>query len=164
MSEQSTESSEEKVVNARGYASQVSGNQVQFGPGFAESVSAGETLKMDRSGALVAKSDKDIEVTASGAVALVAGSNLQASNSLSQVMVAGGSADLDNSLTQVVVAGGSVTANHSLIGFLISNQTNLGENNRVIFNTPQAIAFGAALGVVFALLSLLMPKKRRGRR
>jgi hypothetical protein len=47
---------------------------------------------------------------------------------------------------------------------LISSQTTLGEGNRVIFNTPQAIAFGAALGGVFALVSWLMPKKRKGRR
>ena len=164
MDAQNPETNEEKVVKAYGYATQVSGNQVQFGPGFAEKVTAGESLVLSRAGAVVARSEKDMEVTVSGAGACVAGGNMKAANVVTQAMVAGGSAELDNSLVQMVVVGGGVTANHNLIGFLISNQTTLGEGNRVIFNTPQAVAFGAALGIVFALTSWLLPKKRKGRR
>jgi hypothetical protein len=139
----------------------VRADNIEFTQGIARDVSAREKLTMKRSLAVSARSEQDMEVQDSLAVSIVAGRNAAVANSLTQVMVVGGNSDLSNSVAQMVVAGGSVTVNKGFIGIINSPQVTLGEGSRVLLNTRQAMAFGAVLGVVFALVSFVLRGRKR---
>lgn len=174
--EEPTQTPENETVKAGGIASQVSGNQVEFGPGLAQIVSAQEDLILDRSVALVARAGgsmqvsnsvagacvagKDAQVSNSGAQIIVSGGNMELTNGGAQVMVVGGDLHLNKGGAQVMVAGADATVNNGFVGMIISQKTVLGEGSRVLLDTPQAIAFGAALGVVSGLVSWLLKRQR----
>lgn len=162
MEEHTMESGESNTARAEGVASQVNGNSIEFGPGLAGTVSAQENLSMSRSAALMVRAGGDMGIENSGAVAFVAGSNLHLANGGGQVMVAGGNMELTNGGAEVVIAGGNVTMRKGFILAVISSQVSLEEGSRVLLNTPQAIAFGVAVGAVMGLMKWLLPR-RKGR-
>lgn len=132
-------------VKACGCTRQVIGEQVQFGPGLAGSISAQKDVEMQKAGAIVVKADQSIRVSDSVVATVVAGNDLAAANSL----------------VRVVVAGNNVIADHCALGMVISKQVTLGEGSRILLDTPRAIAFGSALGAVFALVTWCLRKKRK---
>jgi hypothetical protein len=132
-------------VKACGCTRQLSGDQVQFGPGLAGSISAQHKVEMQKAGAIVVKADQSVRVTDSIVATVVAGNDLTAANNL----------------VQVVVAGNNVIADHCALGVVISKHVTLGEGNRILLDTPRAIAFGSALGAMFALVTWCLSKKRK---
>jgi hypothetical protein len=60
--------------------------------------------------------------------------------------------EMVDSCAQVVVSQQQVTARQSLIGMVLARQVTLEEGSRVLLNTPQAIAFGAAVGAAFGVV------------
>jgi hypothetical protein len=100
----------------------------------------------------------DLQLTNGGALALMVGNDLVANNSVAVVNNMGGAAQLLD-CASVVVSSPQVTAHRSVIGMLISSNTQLGDDTRVMINTPQAIAIGAAFGAAFALFSLLLRRR-----
>ena len=55
----------------------------------------------------------------------------------------------------VIAAGGATLGRQSFVGMVVSPRVTVEDGARVLMNVPQAAAFGAALGAVFAVLSRL---------
>jgi hypothetical protein len=92
---------------------------------------------------------------------MVAGRDASLQAGYASVVVAGGDVEISQAGAEVMVVGGKVTAENTFIGMVIADQVELGEGSRVLLNTPQAIAFGAALGAAFGAVSLLLRRKRK---
>ncbi len=147
-------------VRAGGMAEKVIGHEVHFGPGIAGSVNAEERVEMAQAAAVLASSRKDMAINYGGALVTAAGSNMEINNGGGQVVVAGSNVEITNGGAQMVVAGGSATIRHGVAVFLLTRSANIEEGSRVIFNTPQAIAFGAVAGAVYALVRILFGKRK----
>jgi hypothetical protein len=159
---------------ASGFAQSVSGEQVQFGPGFAVTVQGGQDVSMSQAGALGVVAGQNMDLSYGGGVVQVAGGDMKITNGGSQMMVVGGDLDVTNGGAQVILAGGDVavtngggvllagqqvTAQKGFFGIAITPQLNLSDDSRVLLDTPRAAIFGLAFGAVFGLLSLLFRRK-----
>lgn len=103
-------------------------------------------------------SGRDLSVTAGGGQFLVAGRDLKVNQGGGQFLIAGKDLQVREG-GGVVMIGKQARVEGSRIGLLISGETELGGDSQVIFNTPQAIALGAALGLAFAGLSFLIRRR-----
>jgi len=131
-------------VKACGCTRYLSGDQVQFGPGLAGSISAQKDVNIEKTAAIVAKADQ----------------NLRVADSIITTVVAGNDVASTNSIVRVMVARNNVVADHCALGIVASKQVTLGEGNRILLDTPRAIAFGSALGATFALVTWYLSKRR----
>ena len=161
MSEEPEVTIESNDVKAQGFAQQVVGDNVQFGPGVALTVSAEGNISLERAAAVTVRAEEDASLTNGGAAAIVAGGDMEVINGGAQVLVAGGDVQISNGGAQYVIAGDSVTASKAFIGIAITDKLNLSEDSRVLLYTPRAIAFGAAFGVFFGFISLVFRGRRR---
>jgi hypothetical protein len=84
----------------------------------------------------------DLDVTANGAIVAAAGNDMQF-----------------NGVAGFVAAGSSVTLQDSRIGVLLAGNDINAADVHVLMRTPQAAAFGAGFGIVFALLTWLLRRK-----
>jgi hypothetical protein len=150
---------ENNVEESNGFARELSGNDVHFGPGAAGMVSSKGDMSIDRAVAGIAKADQNLEVKNGGAWVMVAGGSAHIENGGSEYMVIGGETEIKNGGALLMIAGKNITINQGGAGILLSRQVTLTEGSRVLLNTPQALAFGAALGLVFALVSWLLKKR-----
>ena len=160
MEGQTVESSGEETVNAGGVVNEVSGEHIQFGPGIAGTVSAKMDLNIDRSAVIVVRSDQDIHASVVAASALVSGRDLRVTNGGAQTMVVGRDVELTNGGAGMMVVGGSVSVKKGGVGIALCRNLTLEEGSRVLLNTPQALAFGAAFGVFFAIVRGLSKGRR----
>jgi hypothetical protein len=68
--------------------------------------------------------------------------------------IANGDVSIEQGGTQsIVAAGGATIGDHAYVGLVLSPKVTVEEGGRVLMSTPQALAFGAAVGLVFALIS-----------
>jgi hypothetical protein len=120
-----------------------------------------ETVHLENSAALQATAERDAVVNNSAVVAVVAGRDAQMVNSLvGGSLVVGRDLTMEQSVAAFATVGDHVNVNNGTLGVLIaSGPVTLSEGSRVLMTTRQAAAFGAALGAVFALLSLLFRRK-----
>jgi hypothetical protein len=139
---------------------QIEGENITFGSGFVMAATANQDLKMSQACAFAIEAHRDAEIENGGAMAIAAGNNMSITNGGATVMAAGQSATVTNGGSLLLVSN-EVKASNSFFGLLLSNQTNLEEGSRVLLDTKQAIAFGAAFGVVMAVLGWLLRKKQR---
>ena len=123
-------------------------------------VATDRDLYMSSSLALTAQAGNDMRVSESVAGVLAAGEDMQVTNSFGNALVAGGDIEMTEGNSGVLVAGKSGIVNHGMVGMIISQQTILGEGSRVLLDTPQAIAFGAALGAMFGVVCWLLTKRK----
>lgn len=149
---------------------EVSADNVQFGPGFAVTVNANQDARMERAGAMLINAGRNVEISYGGATAINAGGSAEVSFGGAMVMNVGGNveisnggawalnaaknADLSNSVSLITLSP-KVSAQHSTVGVLLSAKSELSEDTKVILNTPQVLALGAAAGAVFFLLRWL---------
>jgi hypothetical protein len=153
---------------------EVSGQEIVFGPGLAGSVSAQENVSISKGAALVISAGKDASLVDGGAMAIPVGRDLTLVNGGAMVMPVGGNAEIVNGGGWIMPVGGNVdlanggagmmftseaSVKNSYVGLLFSGNTTIDESSRVLLDTKQAIAFGAAFGAAFALLSLLFRRK-----
>ena len=153
---------------------EVSGQEVVFGPGFAGSVTAQENVSISKGGALVINAGKDASLVDGGAWAISVSRDLTLVNGGAMIMPVGGNAEIVNGGGWVMPIGGNLdlanggagmmmtneaSVKNSYVGVLFSGSTTLEEGSRVLLDTKQAIAFGAALGAAFAVLSLIFRRK-----
>jgi len=146
----------------------------QFQSGFALSVEAQENLSMSKAGALSVRagnnleltngaagaivSGKDLHVRNGGAVTLVSGGNLELENGGAQIMIVGGHMDVTNGGTTLAILGGDLTVNKGFVGVVLAKETHLNDGSQLLLDTPRALVFGAAFGVVFALVRWLLKR------
>ena len=69
-------------------------------------------------------------------------------------MIANGDVSIEQGGTQsIIAAGGATLGDHAYVGLVLSPKVTVEEGAKVLMSTPQALAFGAAAGLVFAVLS-----------
>ena len=161
MEETQFEKLEPLQTTAHGLARQVSGEQVQFGPGLAGSVTANGNLDMTTSGVVIARAGKSMTITESIAPVCVAGGEMTVSDSFNRVMVIGGNARISESISLVAVPGGNLEAHNSFIGVSFAKQADYHEGSRVLLTSRQALILGAALGAVYAVMRWLLGRGNR---
>ena len=132
--------------------------QVNVGPGFALSVSAKQEAVIDRSGALAINAGRNAEIRYGGTMAINAGGHADIHFGGAMVINAGGAVDIESGGALVINSAKGAKLTNSTVGVLLSPKAELGEGTRVILNTKQAVAFGAAFGVLFALLRWLLKR------
>lgn len=139
-------------------ADEISGENIDFTSGFALQVNAQRDITISEGGGGVIAAGRDSEVNNGGAQVIVAGNDVQIENGGAMIINAGGNVDITNG-GGLLVAGQNVSTQNGFVGMVLSQESNIGEGSKVLLNTPQAIAFGAALGSAFALLGWLLRKK-----
>lgn len=167
---------ENETEPTSGMTKLVSGEQVHFGPGIALQVSAEQDMILSQAGALMAVAKRDMNLTTGAGMVSVSGRDMNLMNGGAQVMIVGGNLNMTNGGAQVMVTGGDMsltnggvglivtaqtTAQKSYIGVLLSGETQISDDSRVLLNTKQALVFGAAFGAIFALVRWLLPKKKK---
>ncbi len=71
-------------------------------------------------------------------------------------MIVNGDVSIEQGGTQsIIAAGGATLGDRAFVGLVVSPKVTVEEGGRVLMGTPQALAFGAVVGLVFALLSRL---------
>ena len=156
------------------FVKDINAEQVEFGPGLAGRINATNDVKMHQSGAFAVAAGQDAEVSFGGAVVIAVGRDLKQetgggmvyavgrdmrmTDSVAGISNVGGRLEMKDSLSMLSLSNSS-RIEQSMIGVLFTNSADLGENNHVLLSTPQAAAFGAAFGLVFALLSWLFRKR-----
>lgn len=150
----------EQVVFARGLAGSVSAQQnAQLNHSVALVSAAGQDLSMTGSLALAGFAGRDLEANNSGALALTVGGNAETFNGGALISTVGGNLELTNGGALFAVVGGQTAVQHGTLGIVLSGSVHLGEDTRVMINTPQAIALGAAFGAVAAVLGWLLRRR-----
>jgi hypothetical protein len=102
-------------------------------------------------GAVASRGDVTIDQGICGPV--VAVGEVQVRNGFCGPVAAIGGARLERMATQSIVSLGRVEiGERAFVGFVLAPFATLNEGARVLMNTPQALAFGAAAGVVAGLI------------
>jgi hypothetical protein len=153
---------------------EVVAENVEVNSGFVGVVQAQNDVSLTSAGAGLVAAANNIRVEYGGAGALVSGGNLELTSGGGFVFITGGDLSIKQGGGQVLISGGSVnveqggaalmltpnaTLSKSYIMMLVSAKTNLADGSRVLLGTPQALALGAALGIVFAVLSRLIGRR-----
>jgi hypothetical protein len=162
--------------NAGEYSQPAQEENMQFGPGFAGVVTAGNNLNFERAGGVIISAGQNMELSFGGGLMINAGGDMDITNGGAWVINTGGNSTIHNGGAWLVNIGGNAdvtngggvvlaakqaTARNSKIGVLISGQANLEEGSqaKVVLNQKQALFFGAAFGAVFGLLSLIFRRR-----
>ncbi len=121
----------------------------------------GENVVVENSMAVSVSAARDARVENSMAAALVAGNDLTATNSAGSTFVAGRDLILQQGGGAFMVVGNQAHVESSTIGIMIpKGDVSLYGDSKVLMTTQQALAFGAGLGVVFAVLSAFLRRLR----
>lgn len=151
------------------------GASAQRGPRLAARVDAEHDahLKYSLAGYVSAKGDAQVNISAAGIIA--AGRDIRLAECLGQVIASGFDLHMEDSAALLVKPGKNATLNHagsvvfvgqqanvrnSRIGLALARELHLTEGSRVLFSTPQALAFGAAFGAVCAILGWLLHRRQ----
>lgn len=123
----------------------------------------------------VVRAERHASVANSIAAAFVAGQNMDIAEGFGNAFVAGANIEMKGSSGLALVAGANIdihggggcflnckqaTVENGTIGVLLAPQAALGENVKVVMSTTQAIAMGAAFGLVAGVLGLLFRRRR----
>ena len=72
-------------------------------------------------------------------------------------LIANGDVSIQNGGTQAVLAAGGATIGpKGFVGFVVSPKVTVEEGGKVLFGSREAIAFGAVVGIAYAMLSRLV--------
>lgn len=159
-----------------GVAGSVEGEDVIFSGGLAGSVNAqkyahinnslmfvanaGQDMAINDSLAVTGVAGRDLETNYSGMLMLNVGANAEMMNGGALMTNVGGNLEINNGGALVTLAGGQVSVQHGSLGVVLAGSVNLGEDSKVLLNTPQAIALGAAFGAVVAVVGWLLRRRR----
>jgi hypothetical protein len=120
-----------------------------------------ESAVVENSIALSVSAAQDAKVENSAAIAFVAGNDLHLTNSGGSTLVAGNNMNIQNGGGAMMVVGNDAQVEGSTIGILFpGGDVNLYGDSKVLMTTQQALALGAGLGVVFALLTAFLRRLR----
>ncbi len=115
------------------------------------------TLHEAAAGAIAAAGD--VIVTNGGFGAAAARGNIAITNGgCGQIATAGSVSIVNGGCQWIAAVGGATLGERSYVGAVLSPKVQVDEGATVLFDLPRALAFGAALGVVFGVIA------RMGRR
>jgi len=121
-----------------------------------------EKLHVDNSMAVSVTAKHDAEVNNSMVFSVAVGNSMTTSNGLDMVTAVGHDLIVKEGAVLVATVGGQAQVENGTVGLLVAKSGATLNNTKVIMTTQQALALGAAFGVVFALLSKLLGGKKRG--
>jgi hypothetical protein len=131
---------------------------VVFKSGFAAGVAANRDAEIHQAGAFGIAAGRDMELSYGGGLSIAVGHDLKLTNGGALVMPVGNTAEITNGGALAMI-GTKVQARNSFFGIVLAQQTTLEEGSQVLLNTQQALAFGAAFGLVMAAFGWLIRKK-----
>ena len=103
----------------------------------------------------------EVSIVAGGCGPLMTAGNVSIQQGGCGPVIAGGDVSLVQGGAQSIIAAGSVTlGDRASVGLVVSPRVTIEDGARVLMSTPQALAFGAALGTV---CGLLVRQRRRSR-
>jgi len=115
---------------------------------------AADEVTVRQAGVTAAICSGDLSMTQGGGNFAVAGGNLSITMGGSNAILAGGDVEIQQG-GAVLLAAKSVSVSQGFVGVALGAEVKL-EGSRVLLSTPQAAAFGAAIGAVLFLLSKLL--------
>lgn len=118
------------------------------------------TTHVENSLAVSVNAQQNAVVDNSLVLAVAAGKDMMAIESANLVAAVGRNLDIQQGGAAVLVVGAKAQVKNSQIGLLIAKDEVTLENSRVLMTTQQALALGAALGAVCALVSRLLGRKK----
>lgn len=139
-------------------AAEVNGENVHFQSGLAGSVSAQQDGEVTDSLVGGVAAGRDAQATNTLVVGMAVGRDATLSNCFTGSATVGGSIEATNS-SIVTAFGTNISAHNSSIGVALGREITLGEGARVMVTTRQAVAMGAAFGVVFAIVNRLFRRR-----
>jgi hypothetical protein len=114
-------------------------------------------IHLTDAGAGIAAMDGNLSILNGGCGPVLAGGDVTIRNGGCGPMVIGGDASIEYGGTQAMMAAGGATIGpRALVGVVVSPKVTIEDGGKVLLNTGQAVAFGAAAGVVFAIVSRLI--------
>jgi hypothetical protein len=119
-----------------------------------------EKLHVDNSMAVSVSAKHDAEVNNSMVFSVAVGNSMTTSNGLDMVTAVGHDLNVMDGAVLIATVGGQAQVENGTVGLLVAKSGATLNNTKVIMTTQQALALGAALGVVFALLSRLLRGKK----
>jgi hypothetical protein len=119
-----------------------------------------ETLGVNGSMAFSVSAEHDAKLNGSMAFAVVAGNDMTSEQSLDITTIVGGNLSIREGAVLIANVGGEVQVENSRVGLLVAQSGATLNNTQVLMTTQQALALGAALGAVFALLSRLLGRRK----
>jgi hypothetical protein len=141
---------DERIQGARSFESDVTLERSIVG------LMKSRDVQLHQAAAGLVAAQGNLTITNGGCGPVVANGGVTITNGGCGPMIANGDVSIQNGGTQAVIAAGGVRIGpKALAGFVLSPQVTVEEGSRVLFGTRQALAFGAAAGVVCALLSRL---------
>jgi hypothetical protein len=158
--EEMNQPSEPQVTSVDGsLAFQVEGQAVSVEGSLVGMINAGESAVVGNSFTVGVVSNGNASVENGAGMFMVTGGNTEINNGGAGAIINGGNTEIHNGGAGLVVCQ-QATVEHGTINVLLANQVDLGEDVRVLVSTRQAAAFGAAFGVVVAILSLIFCRRR----
>ena len=125
---------------------------------FVPLVRAEADVLMKQAGALAVIAGGEASLTMAGAGMMVAGGDVTLNEAGAGTMIVGGNVSVANGGIGKLVSGGGASVVQSRVMVLLTPSANL-EDSEVVVGTQQAIAMGAAAGLVLLVLGRLL---RRG--
>ena len=118
-----------------------------------KAIEAAGDVTLDR--ALVGMvSGRDVHLTMAGAGPVIASGQVNINQGGCGPLMTGGDVSIEQGGCQsVIAAGGATLGRQSFVGMVLSPRIEMQDGAKVLMTVPQAAAFGAAVGAVFALLS-----------
>ena len=116
----------------------------------------GRDVHLTQAGAGPVIASGQVSIHQAGCGPLMAGGDVSINQGGCGPVIAKGDVSIEQGGCQSVIAAGGVTlGRQSFVGMVVSPRITVEDGARVLMNVPQAAAFGAALGAVFAVLSRL---------
>jgi hypothetical protein len=117
----------------------------------------GQEVHLRDAGAGAIAAGGDVTITNGGCGPVALGGNLSITNGGCGPVFAGGNASIERGGSQTMIAGGEARiGEHARVGIVLSPQVTVEEGGSVLLSTPQALAFGAAVGASLAVVLRLL--------
>jgi hypothetical protein len=120
-----------------------------------------EKAMVENSMAISVSADQDAGIENSLVMAAAAGRDMSSTNGLEIVVAVGHDLKIQQGVAGVLRVGGEAQVENGTIGLLVAKSGVTLNNSRVLMTTPQAIALGAAFGIVYALLRTRLGGKKK---
>ncbi len=142
------------------FASKIGAENLNFVNSFTMGANARQDLTMNRSMAFGAAAGGDMVASDSLVLSAAVGHDVTLTDSVAGFLNSGGNVNMTDG-GSVMMVGGEVTAQKSSMGVVIANHLTIedGSHVSVSMTMKQALAFGAAFGAVFAVLSRLFRRR-----
>src|SRR5215212_2188757 len=132
------------------------GAEVRLTNGAAGAVIGQDQASVSNGATGVALAGNRLEITNGGGSLFLAGNSIDLQNGGGAAFLAGNSINIRNGGGALLAAGRSAHVERGFIAILLTPHAELQAAVRVLLNTPQALALGAALGLVLAVAGRLL--------